>query len=419
MAGKKYLKHRTKKFVVDSFKKINKNSTPILFYALALIIIITGSYSLLLNNENVSLYVSQLAGVSAGFSSNLNVGTINIRAIVVNIDELGNMYGSYGMPFTQSKLSEVDQALKGLNKFVKQSSYINAQLNWNISGVYELGSGVCNHSSYQDKVNDLIQRALTIEDKKNPIPDHSYFMIVHPMPDCGDGETWTFEGRGTFTPYTLNGRVVNLRGVHISDLYERYLFHEFGHSLGYKTNQGIGHPSYLKCSITKTNDKVKIDFSGDCSDLPTTEMPLYTVMSPSGNLSDYSAIEKELIGWLIEPNIITIKSGDNVYTLSPLEQNNPGLRAIKITIPNTNYIVYISFRQPAGYIYPTTPSNKPNGVILDVYNTDRLTDSFLVTNNLNKDNPLQIGIPYKLVNGPTITVKSIVNNLATVKISFN
>ncbi|MCX6715499.1 MAG: hypothetical protein NT077_00595, partial [Candidatus Taylorbacteria bacterium] len=350
--------------------------------------------------------------------STANLGTISIRAIVANVDELGNRYGSMGEKFTQTKLSEVDQALQRLNTFVKQSSYGKAQLQWTTSGVYELGSGVCSHTSWSDKTNDLIQRALEAADSQSPIADRSYYLIVHPLPDCPDGTNWSFEGHGTFTAYTLNGRTVYLRGTRLSDISDEYLFHEFGHSLGYQPGMGIGHPDYYNCPVTASNSETKIDVSNTCPrvyDWNNGIVPVYTIMSATrGILSDYNAIEKETIGWLMNPNIVVAKSGK--YVLSPLEQAGTAPKALKIPITGTDYTVYVSFRQPFGYTYPDAPANKPNGVIFDVTNGP-LTE-FLPTNNTNMDAPLQIGVPYRLgTGGPIVTLNGIANNRATITVS--
>ncbi len=354
-------------------------------------------------------------------TKNFNLGTIPIRAIVANIDEVGDRFGSMGMKFTQSKLIEVNQALERLNIFVKQSSYGKAQLQWTTSGVYELGSGVCSHTAWGDKTNDLIQRALQAADLQAPLADYSYYIIVHPMPDCPNGETWSFEGRGQFRAYTLNGRVVNLRGTRISDLSDEYLFHEFGHSLPYKPNTGIGHPDYLNCTVTTSTSEKKITLSNTCPrvyDWNNGVVPVFTIMSAKrGILSDYNAMEKEVVGWLTSSNIITTTAGK--YTLSPVEQTGPSPKALRIPITGTNYVVYVSFRQPVGYTYPSSPANKPNGVILDIAESNNISvNHYLVTNNINLDAPLQIGVPYRIgINGPVVTVNNIANNLASITVS--
>ncbi|GEM_PF-5060501 len=353
--------------------------------------------------------------------STANLGTIQIRAIVANVDEVGNKYGSIGEKFTQSKLSEVDSALQKLNTFVKQSSYGKTQLQWTTSGVYELGSGVCSHAYWGDKTHDLLQRALSVADLQSPIADHSYYLIVHPMPDCPDGENWSFEGHGQFKAYTLNGRTVYLRGTRISDLSDDYLFHEFGHSLGYMPNTGIGHPDYLNCPVTTTGGETKIAISDTCPrvyDWNSGTVPVFTIMSAKrGNLSDYNAPEKEVIGWLTGQNIITTTSGK--YTLSPLEQSGSNPKVLKIPVAETDYVVYVSFRQPVGYTYPNAPANKPNGVILDISESNNPTvNRFLVSNSDNMDAPLQIGVPYRLGTiGPIVTLNGISNNLVSITVS--
>lgn len=347
---------------------------------------------------------------------NLNLGVISVRAIVVNVDEVGDSYGSYGMKFSQSKLNDVEQALQKLNTFVKKSSYGQTKLQWTTSGVYELGKGVCDNPSYGEKVNDLIQRALVASDSQSQLTDYSYYLIVHPMPDCQDGESWSYEGAGQFKAYSLNGRTVHLRGIHISDLSEQYLFHEFGHTLAYKENTGIGHPDYLNCPVTTKNGETKISLTSTCPRIynySTNELPVFSMMSSPSTLADFSSIEKEIIGWLSGSDIITTTSG--TYTLSPLELNGSGPKALKVPIAGTNYIVYVSFRQPDVLAYPNYSNKKPKGVILDISNGS--VGSFLVTNNSNKNSSLEVGVPYRIGNGPVIKVNSISNNSASITVS--
>ncbi len=347
---------------------------------------------------------------SDAVTQNRNVGTITIRAIVANIDEVGNKYGSYGMKFAPSKLAEVDKALQRLNTFVKQSSYGKTQLQWKTSGVYELGKGVCDKVSYGDKVNELILRALKAENAKSPLVDYSYYFIVHPMPNCPDGVQWSFEGRGQFVAYNLNGRTVHLRGINISDLSDQYVFHEFGHSLAYKPNTGIGHPDYLSCPITTVNKITKISVSNTCKhifDFNTGAIPIYTVMSTPSILSDYSAPEKEIAGWLKVTDIVATTTGK--YSLSPLEQISSSPKVLKIQVAGTDYMLYISYRQPIEV-------SKPKGVIMDIVRSSS-SESFLTTNTGDNNAPLKIGVPYQINNGPIITVTAISNNRASITLS--
>jgi hypothetical protein len=351
-------------------------------------------------------------------STNRNIGTMKVRAIVVTLAEVSTKYGSYGMTFTQSKLPETDQALQRLNAFVKQSSYGQAEVQWSTAGVYDIGSGVCAHATYGEKVDDLILRSLQKADLERPIDDYSMYVIVHPMPDCPDGVPWSFEGKAQFTKYTLNGRDVHLRGIHISDLSDFYLFHEFGHTLGYQPNSGIGHPDYMQCPISTTSGVTTVSLSNSCPhvyDFSRGALPVYSVMSGNaGSLSDYSAPEKVIIGWLGGAQVVPTTSGQ--YVLSALESVGSGPKALKIPISGSDLSAYISFRQPLGYTYPATPPNKPNGVIVDVASSASAL-SFLATNT-NLDAPLTVGMPYRLgTTGPFVTVTGIANNLASITVS--
>lgn len=373
-------------------------------------------------SSNATTSNTPVSNSNQNTSSNYNLGTMAARVIVANISETGNTYGSIGIPFTQSKLAEADQAMQRLNTFVQASSYGKAQLQWKTSGVYDLGSGVCNHSTYGEKVDDLRQRALAAADKENPLSDYSFYVIVHPTPDCSDGVQWSFEGKGTFTAYTLNGRVVHLRGIHISDLSDLYFFHEFGHMLGYQDGGGIGHPDYMNCPLNAgINGDIIIPVASSCShifDFYSGKTPVFDIMSTnSGILSDYSAPDKEIVGWLSGRDFQTATSGQ--YILTPLEQTGGQPKALKISVPGTTYTAYLSFRQPNGYTYPDAPANKPNGVILDVTNGSG-SQSFLITNATNNNAPLVIGKTYRIgTNGPFVTVTGISNNRASITLSSN
>ncbi|MEX0918652.1 MAG: hypothetical protein WDZ85_01670 [Candidatus Paceibacterota bacterium] len=348
-------------------------------------------------------------------SAELNIGNIEIRAIVVNIDETGDKYGSYGQKFTQQKISEVESALNRLKSFIKQSSYEKANLTWDITGVYELGSGVCNHSSYGEKTEDLIQRALKASDSEKQLDSKTYYLVVHPSPDCSDGQMWSYEGKGTYKNYTVNGRTISARGVRISDLSDFYLFHEFGHSLGYKPNTGIGHPDYLKCSLSESNNQTTINLSNSCQqiyDWSSGNIPTFSVMTGNrSTLSDYSVLEKNIIGWLSDSDIMETTSG--TYELGPVEQKSDKLKALKIPVTGIDYDIYLSYRKPSN----SNTSNGYNGVMLETLKYNSII-SFLVTDNYDMDKSLEVGKKYRLGdNGPTIIVNSILNNTASITVS--
>ena len=351
--------------------------------------------------------------------NDLNLGAIKVRAIVANHDDVSTLYGSDGAKFTAAKINEVNAALTELNKRVKESSYGKARLEWKTSGVHEVGSGICDHPTYGEKLNDLILRALEKEDKITPLEDYTYFLIVHPMPDCGDGEIWSQSGRGNFIPYIINGRTVHLRGMQVTTLSQYILFHELGHSLAYKPGTGISHPDYLNCPITTSGKVVEISITSNCVRLyewyNDKIVPIYTIMSDKGGYnSDYNAIEKELIGWLSKYKIVTSTNG--TYKLIPLEKTGLGKQAIKIPIRDTEYTAYVSFRQPNGYTYPNTIPEKPNGVIIEIVSSRG--ESFLVTDSTNRDAALVVGKSYRLgATGPYVRVDGILNNKATITIS--
>jgi hypothetical protein len=210
-----------------------------------------------------------------------------------------------------------------------------------------------------------------------------------------------------------------LRGIRISELTDNYLFHEFGHSLAYQPNTGIGHPAFMVCPLEIKDSQVEIGLptsSASCShiyDVNKWDFPTYTIMSASGVLSDYSAVEKETAAWLTASEILETKEG--THLLSPIEQKGKSPKALKIPIAGADYVVYVSFRQPRGYSYPATEGDKPNGVVLEAKSV--ISHNFLVTSVVDKNAPLEIGKTYRLgSNGPSIVVNGINDNTASVTV---
>ncbi len=404
-------------------QSIFKKTHSYYFVIIVLTVVLGGLYFIQINTDVLltrsegEFQKSLHANLSTLLDRNYNIGTINVRAIIANIDETGNKFGSYGMRFNETKVGEAEQALQKLNSFVKQSSYDKAQLQWDVTGIYELGS-VCDYESYGEKVNNLIYEALIKSDFEKPIPDYSYYFIVHPIPDCADGITWSHQGQGNFKKYELNGRIVNLRGIRVMDLWEAILFHEFGHSLGYVPNTGIGDASFFQCPITSKNNRTYISISPSCRQyFNFYEGPVFTIMSGARTLSDYNIMHKIVAGWIDKYDVVEGKRGH--YILSPLEQTDSGIKGLEIPIAGSEYIVHVSFRQPNGFIYPATQNNVPNGVVLDVARSNQLTSSeFLISSSTNINAPLTVGMSYELsTSGPTIKVNSIRNNKAYITVS--
>ncbi|MDO8492287.1 MAG: hypothetical protein Q7S34_01440, partial [bacterium] len=364
----------------------------------------------------ISIAPATSAAVYVFASSPRNSGTLPVRVIVANLAETGNKYGSYGLPFTVEKLTEINTAMGRLNTFVRTSSYGRASIDWKTTGVYELGVGVCDHVSYGEKVNDLIARALVVADAETPLVDYSMYIIMHPEPDCADGMRWSYEGAGNFKTFTLRGKTVHLRGIHISNLDDDFLFHEFGHTLGYLNS--VGHPGYLNCPISISGGVTHLQFIG-CKveyDWVRGLIPPFDIMSGKPrNTSDYGALTKERIGWLTSADFATTAG---TYTLASLENGDSLSKAIKLAIPGGDYFAYISFREPIGYVYPDVPEYKANGVTIEIFKKSYDQSSVLIVSQEKLELPLAIGITYELsTKGPTVTVDSIFQNQATIRVA--
>lgn len=392
-------------------KKRNKFLPLLLLCVVGVIVCAVAGYA------SQPFYSGGLAAVSkaqpkATGSKDYNLGEMPVRVIVVNLSD-----PIYGDKFTQTKLAEAEQAMKRLDSFVQKSSYGKAKLNWKVSGPYTLKKGICTRTNYGEKVDTLILRALQAADTEIPLADYSHYIIVRPQPNCQDGENWTFEGKGDFTTYKINGKKINLRGIHIGDLSDMYLFHEFGHSLGYKPNLSIGHPSFFSCPVSAVkNGEIKISVTNSCAtlfDAYNGIVPTHTIMASLESLSDYSAIEKEKIGWLQPEAVVVPKAGD--YVLDSYEKNNTGLKVLKIPVATSNMTFYISYRQPA----QKSSTSVPDGVIVETTGPLGVSGDLLVVDRKDKKAPLMVGVTYQLgVGGPKIKVQKILNDQAFVSVSF-
>ena len=112
--------------------------------------------------------------------------------------------------------------------------------------------------------------------------------------------------------------------------------HEIGH------NFGIGHAqlrAYSTQALGALTDAGTLTEYGDH----------FSVMS-AGNLGHFAAPHKQMLGWIDTTQYQTVTTS-GTYTISPLETNLAGVKALQVQRGggNTGYYVWVEYRQPIGY----------------------------------------------------------------------
>jgi len=322
--------------------------------------------------------------------------TINVRVIGVSMDETDQ-------PLSQSDLTRANTSIGTVfNNFIKQSSFSKASLNVSSEGVYQIGGGVCEKSNYGEKLNTIIDGALQAAALSKPFNNYEMFAIIHPLPNCGVQFSHSGQSFKSY-PYGENGASVELRGVQIlsSAVGDSFIFkHEFGHSLG-----NLGHTGYYKCSVSDSGNETHVNIHDTCE--TTLEWPPYDLMSPyARGAKDYTALQKQVYGWLNDDNFVV--TGDGTYKLTDIEQNDAGLKGIRVPIPNTRFVVSLEF------------IGSEQAVIPYALDTRSLTMNFLGTNELSLHEPLKQGRLYTFGNAKvSIRVDSISSGSATVTVRSN
>ncbi|OGG05714.1 hypothetical protein A2872_04710 [Candidatus Gottesmanbacteria bacterium RIFCSPHIGHO2_01_FULL_42_12] len=127
--------------------------------------------------------------------------------------------------------------------------------------------------------------------------------------------------------------------------------HELGHLIG------ANHAHLIRCPAE--------NFTLDKCEIFNTQDP-FDVMAYMGYVTQFSAANKLILGWLPDSSIITVnKSG--TYELNPLE-NNDGIRVIKIPKPDSNKMYVLSYRQRIGFDKNIPDWEKLEGISVQLAN---------------------------------------------------
>lgn len=180
------------------------------------------------------------------------------------------------------------------------------------------------------------QSAVAALDTSVDFRDVEHFIIIAAyaggpaQPYCG----WSGLASGTITFTTDDGQVtITHAAVHTGAVTLPVVAHELGHNLG------LGHANFLDCGTRSWA------LTG-CTVLPYADY--FSVMGRSTPARDLNAYERENLGWFDPARPLVEVRGSAQVMLTPIEDANPGLKAVKIPRPNGQPL-YLEYRQPIGF----------------------------------------------------------------------
>ena len=290
------------------------------------------------------------------------IGNRKINAIVVTMGAMNSING-FSDPSTLLEKTE-ESLFVNLNNYLIENSYGKLSVSGKVMGVYDIGEGICDLPTHGERVNEIVERAISAAiNNGEQIDTDAQIIVFHPFPGCEFSNS----------------------PKQIMTFNEFVVAHEFGHSLGY-AERFIGHVSSLYCENNGGQYEI---LSNNCEEQVYDP---YDIMG-MGWPTHFNSINKEIFGWLNDDNFVITNSG--TYTITPLEVGNNGLKAIKVPLPNMKYQIYIEFRTP-------------NKVIVHTKRKGFFSNYFVLPNEDSKYNYLLVGQDYTIGEaGITINVEEI------------
>ena len=223
-----------------------------------------------------------------------------------------------------------------LNSFVKENSYEKAFVTGDVYGWYtiEMDSETCEDS------NEVLNLAIIESDPDINFTNYERIIIVNPECPTSWAGVGTF-GKGMTVSTDEGVKRVSVSWIIWLNRDKKYnlgtIKHEFGHNLD------LRHANYYDCGNEVAMDNCESFEYGD----------IFDTMGWSGSGAHFSALNKELIGWIEDTFSI---SQPGIYKIALLEINTNNIRSYKISPAEyawtqkeeeyTSENIYIEYRRP-------------------------------------------------------------------------
>lgn len=261
-------------------------------------------------------------GKVAGVSTEKNVVVMKI-----------NFADSLGVPYTDTELSNVlVNDTDSIKNYMLENSL--GGIHMNVTIVPEtftltypyISNQVCDMMGWADQTDSMAKKAGIV------FPSNVIKVYVFDNSPCGcSGAATIALGNGAMA--TTPTRVW-INGFQPKSVWN----HEFGHTVGAEHSGSITcgtialDPTYATCTVNAYGDK-------------------YDVMALANNTSSVNhmnAYHKNEIG-IFDSTTIQSVTTSGTYTISPLETESLGTKALKIAKPNTDDYYWIDFRKAFGF----------------------------------------------------------------------
>lgn len=262
-------------------------------------------------------------------------------------------------------LQWADEQMEELDSFIRANSYERSWLTPTYRGPYLLSPNDC-HSNGWDGYNDekILRETALLAD---PTVDFSQYDVVIVLSKeqtiCPSGNSGTEPGTSSFvlsipTAEQITGGWLRTALTQTNPSLAPNYAHELGHVMG------AAHVETLRCTSTNGSRATLVHSAaqGTCE---TSYGYGYSSEPMNGRYAHYSAVHKQLFGWLDPTEAVSTRSG--VHTLTPLSTSG-GLKLIEVPLLSSNRTSYtLEYRQPTGHDAASSPTGPTlSGVFMHV-----------------------------------------------------